>query len=61
MINGMIARTQLAMLDHNFHVNRKQTIIRAGTNKEEKRFNVVWPIENEKTEEQNKSRKHMST
>lgn len=41
--NGMVARTQLAMLDHNAHVNRKQAVVRKGTKQGEKRFNVVCP------------------
>ena len=28
--NGMVARTQLAMLDHNAHVQRRQAIVQKG-------------------------------
>ena len=38
---GMIARTQLAILDHNANVNRSHAEVKAGPNKGEKRYKVV--------------------
>ena len=39
--NGMVARTQLAILDHNTNVNRSQAEVKRGVNKGEKRFKLV--------------------
>ena len=39
--NGMVARTQLAILDHNTKVNRSQAEVKQGVNKGEKRFKLV--------------------
>ena len=39
--NGMVARTQLAILDHNNNVNRSQAEVKQGANKGEKRFKLV--------------------
>jgi hypothetical protein len=41
--NGMIARTQLAVIDHNTNVKRQQALVKKGKNKSEKRYNVVFP------------------
>ena len=41
--NGMVARTQLAVLDHNHNVNRRQAVVHKGANHGELRFNVVCP------------------
>lgn len=38
--NGMVARTQLAIMDHNANVNRNQAEIKHGVNKGEKRFKL---------------------
>ena len=38
---GMVARTQLAILDHNTSVGRGQAEVKAGPHKGEKRFKVV--------------------
>ena len=38
---GMVARTQLAALDHNFNINRKQSVVTMGAQQGEKRYNVV--------------------
>ena len=38
---GMVARTQLAILDHNANVNRSQAEVKQGANKGEKRYNVL--------------------
>ena len=40
---GMVARTQLAALDHNFNVDRKQAVVTKGAQQGEKRYNVVCP------------------
>ena len=40
---GMLARTQLAALDHNFNTQREQAVVTRGPNKGEKRYNVVCP------------------
>ena len=37
----MVARTQLAILDHNNNVNRSQAEVKQGANKGEKRFKLV--------------------
>ena len=39
--NGMVARTQLAILNHNTNVNRSQAEVKQGVNKGEKRFKLV--------------------
>jgi ribonuclease HI len=39
--NGMVARTQLAVLDHNANVNRTQTEVKKGPRQGEKRFKIV--------------------
>ena len=39
--NGMVARTQLAILDHNANVGRKQAEIKKGSSQGEKRFKIV--------------------
>lgn len=39
----MVARTQLAVMDHNHNVNREQAVLKKGANQGEKRFNVVCP------------------
>ena len=39
--NGMLARTQLAILDHNNNVNRKQAVVQNGSRQGEKRYKVV--------------------
>lgn len=39
--NGMVARTQLAILDHNANVDRSQAEVTQGINKGEKRYKVV--------------------
>ncbi|XP_028414363.1 uncharacterized protein LOC114537519 [Dendronephthya gigantea] len=39
--NGMIARTQLAVLDHNANVDRSQAEVMKGQSKGEKRYKVV--------------------
>ena len=39
--NGMVARTQLAILDHNANVNRSQAEVKQGVNNGEKRFKLV--------------------
>ena len=39
--NRMVARTQLAILDHNANVGRKQVEIK-GSSQGEKRFKIVW-------------------
>lgn len=41
--NGMVARTQLAILDHNANVNRSQAEVKKGANEGEKRFKVLCP------------------
>ena len=41
--NGIIARTQLAILDHNHNVHRDQAIVKCGPNKEEKLFKISYP------------------
>ena len=41
--NGMIARTQLAILDHNHNVDRDQAIVKCGPNKEQKLFKIPCP------------------
>ena len=40
---GMVARTQLAALDHNHNCNRAQAVVKSGTNKDQKRFKVEKP------------------
>ena len=40
---GMIARTQLAVIDHNSNVKRQQAQVKRGENKGAKRYNVVFP------------------
>ena len=40
--NGMTARTQLAIIDHS-NVNGKQALVKRGQNKNNKRYNVVFP------------------
>ena len=40
---GMIARTHLAVIDHNANANREQALVKKGNNKGEKRYNVVFP------------------
>ena len=40
---GMIARTQLAVLDHNHNTGRKQSVVNFGEAKGEPRYNVVFP------------------
>ena len=42
-LRGMVARTQLTPLDHNWNVNRNQAMIKKGPSQGEKRFNVVCP------------------
>ena len=37
----MVARTQLAILDHNANVGREQAEIKKGSNQGEKRFKIV--------------------
>ena len=37
----MLARTQLAVLDHNNNVNRKQAVVQNGSRQGEKRYKVV--------------------
>ena len=39
--NGMVARTQLAILDHNANVNKSQAEVKQGDNQGEKRYKVV--------------------
>ena len=39
--NGMVARTQLAVLDHNANVSRSQAEVKKGSNQGEKRFKTV--------------------
>ena len=39
--NGMVARTQLAVLDHNANVSRSQAEVKKGSNQGEKRFKIV--------------------
>jgi hypothetical protein len=39
--NGMVARTQLAVLDHNANVNRTQAEVKKGSKQGEKRFKIV--------------------
>ena len=39
--NGMVARTQLAILDHNANVGREQAEIKKASNQGEKRFKIV--------------------
>ena len=39
--NGMVARTQLAILDHNANVNRSQAEVKQGANQGEQRYKVV--------------------
>ena len=39
----MVVQTQLAALDHNANVNRKQAVVINGENQGEKRYNVVCP------------------
>ena len=39
--NGMVARTQLALLDHNANVSRSQAEVKKGSNQGEKRFKIV--------------------
>jgi ribonuclease HI len=39
--NGMVARTQLAILDHNANVGREQAEIKKGSSPGEKRFKIV--------------------
>ena len=39
--NGMVARTQLGILDHNANVGRKQAKIKKGASHEEKRHKIV--------------------
>ncbi len=46
--NGMVARTQLAVLDHNSNVHRKQAVIQKGEKKGERRYNVVCPKQRNK-------------
>ena len=40
---GMIARTQLAVIDHNSNVKRQHALVKKGKNKGAKRYNVVFP------------------
>ncbi|CAB3979568.1 Hypothetical predicted protein [Paramuricea clavata] len=40
--NGMVARTQLAVLDHNANVNRTQAEVKEGSKQGEKSFNIVF-------------------
>ena len=40
---GMIARTQLAALDHNHNTGRKQSVANTGATKGMPRYNVVFP------------------
>ena len=40
---GMIARTQLAVLDHNHNTLRQQSVVNLGAMKGEPRYNVVFP------------------
>ena len=39
--NGMVARTQLVVLDHNANVSRSQAEVKKGSNQGEKRFKIV--------------------
>ena len=39
--NGMVARTQLAILDHNANVGRKQAEIKKGASQGEKRYKIA--------------------
>ena len=39
--NGMLARTQLAILDHNNNVNRKQSVVKNGSHQGEKRYKEI--------------------
>ncbi|XP_052767015.1 uncharacterized protein LOC128207876 [Mya arenaria] len=41
-LEGMIARTQLAALDHNHNVNRAQATVKTGSRKGEKRFRTEF-------------------
>lgn len=40
---GMIARTQLVALDHNYNVGRAQAVITSGNNAGQERFKAVFP------------------
>lgn len=40
---GMVARTQLAVIDHNSNVKRQQALVKRGKNMGAKRYNVVFP------------------
>ena len=40
---GMVARTQLAVIDHNCNTGRKQATIKKGQNKGAKRYKVLFP------------------
>ena len=40
---GMVARTQLAVIDHNSNTARKQATIVKGSKKGEKKYKVVFP------------------
>ena len=39
--NGMVARTQLAVLNHNANGSRSQAKVKKGSNQDEKRFKIV--------------------
>ena len=39
--NGMVARTQLAILDHNANVGRSHAKVKKGLKQGDKRFNIV--------------------
>ena len=39
--NGMVALTQLALVDHNSNVHRKQAVMQKAKKKGEKRYNVI--------------------
>ena len=41
--NGMVARTQLAALDHNANTGRQQAIVSRGANQGELQYKVVFP------------------
>ena len=41
--NGMIARTQLAALDHNHNCSRKQAVVKHGSSLGSLRYNLVFP------------------
>jgi hypothetical protein len=39
----MLARTQLAVIDHNSNTGRKQATVKKGSKKGEKRYKVIFP------------------